>query len=147
MASAPELAVTVTDRVKRILTLAEENARARGSTAASAEDLLPALLEDGGGVACRVLGRLGVDRARLMQDLQVALRQQTASRTLLPDLVAAAAGDASALGHSYVGTEHLLIAIARASPCAAAEVLAEHGVTVEAAALTTAELLGRELGR
>ena len=61
MATTPQLAPTITDRVKRILTLAEETSRARGSAIAGGEILLLAMLEDGGGVACTVLDRLGVE--------------------------------------------------------------------------------------
>lgn len=147
MGSAPGLSPTITDRVRRILTLARENARARGSGTAWAEDLLLAILDDGGGVACAVLGRLGADPLRLTEDLRGALHDQTESPAPLSELVTAAAREATFLGHSYVGTEHLLIGIARASSTPAARLLADQGVTVETAAATAAELLGRELGR
>ncbi len=147
MSNSTAVTPRITDRVKRILTMAAETARSRHEQAARAEDMLLAMLTEGGGLACAVLHRLGANPVSLAEGLRGALRLHGEPHVPISELIVAAGREAKVLGHSYVGTEHLLIGIARADSTVPGRLLAGHGVTAETAAATTAELLGRELGR
>lgn len=146
--------LTVTDRAKEVLVLAAKGARRRGQQRARPENVLLALLGEAGGVACAVLHTLGVDPAALARDLAARLQAPPAnaapggeapSDEPPPGLLSAAAAEAGDLGHGYVGTEHLLIAMTRTEGELTAQALAARGVTPATAAATTARLLGRQI--
>ena len=136
-----------TDRVRRVLELAAEEAALRHRAEPDSSDILVGILREGGGVACAVLNRLGVSSTALASDLRTRLESEPppgSASTSFAELIEAAGADAVALGHpSYLGTEHLLVAITRDRGPAGAT-LAAHGVTPATAAAMTATLLGRE---
>jgi ATP-dependent Clp protease ATP-binding subunit ClpC len=144
----------ITDRGQQVLTLAAQDAKRRGHGSIRREHVLLAILGEGGGVACRVLRDLAVDPVTLSADLEKRLQPEppidqasaeAASDQLPPGLLNDAAAEARGLGHRYVGTEHLLVAMTRAERTPAAEVHTAHGVTAAAAVAVTARLLGRQL--
>lgn len=153
MALGPELLAEfeITDRAKAILAQAVVDAARRGAAAAEPEDVLRGILVEGNGISCVALDRLGVDRGALLPvGSPVPIGPPPGSRRQPgPDLplglLRAANVEATALGHRYVGTEHLLLALAGSQHPVVARRLAEHGVTLAAARATIAALLGRQL--
>ena len=149
-----DIAEPVTDRAKRVLALAAQEAKRRGRRMVRPEHILLAILQEGGGVACAVLRQLEADpgalsqrlTARLDADLPIAQSDaENLSDQPPPGLLRTAAAEARTLGHRYVGTEHLLIAIAHEPRGLAGEALAAHGVTPATASAMTARLLGQQV--
>jgi len=107
-----------TDRVRRAVVLAENQAMSLGHRVTGTEHLLLGLLADGESVAALVLASLGVSleetRARVEE---ITGRGQGAPAGHLPftpqakKVLQRALPEAVQLGHSYIGTEHLLLAL------------------------------------
>ncbi len=142
----------ITDRAKAILAQVAAEAARRHEAVVEPETILRGILREGKGVACRALGRLGVHPATisvpdppsptLLAHPAVSLGEVDG---LPPDLAATAEAEATALGHRYIGTEHLLLALAGPGCPRVAAALAAHGVSLPAARATVAQLLGRQL--
>ena len=155
MAAGPDLLPDheISDRTKAILAQVGGEATRRGVAPAEPQDVLRAILLEGQGIACAALDGLGADRAALLAVASLAPterpsippRQAGTDDSLPLGLLRAANLEATALGHRYVGTEHLLLALASPQYPAVARLLAEHGVTLAAARAMIAELLGRQL--
>jgi len=137
-----------TDRVRRTLQLAREEAQALGHQHVGTEHILLAQLR-AGGVAGAVFDSLELDsdavrtmvietvepgRGAALVDLPYTSR---AKKTL--ELAMREARD---LNHLYVGTEHLLLGLLREEKGIAARILRQHGVTIEIARAEVLRLLG-----
>jgi ATP-dependent Clp protease ATP-binding subunit ClpC len=105
-------------------------------------------------VAAAVLQHLNVDLDDIQQKIEETVKKGKAAQATGPDLpytsrakkvLELAMGEARELGHSYVGTEHLLLGLLREEKGIAAQVLADANVTLEAARAETLRLLGTEL--
>ena len=137
----------LTDRTRKILDLAAAAARRRGGEQVRGEHLLLGLLEEGGGVALAVLHHLGVDRAALERAIELELGTAPAgSDWPMTEWLDRAAAAARELGHFYVGSEHLLAALARGGNPLVDRVFAAHGVTSQAVTAEIGRLLGRQIG-
>jgi ATP-dependent Clp protease ATP-binding subunit ClpC len=125
-----------TQRARRVLSLAHEEAERAHQGLIGTEHLLLGLLEEDGGVAGRVLRELGLetDRVREMVQRISGEGHYTGGKPeLAPDtqlVLEYALEEARKMGHHYVGTEHLLLGLPRAGGNAA-EVLKKLGVTEE----------------
>jgi carboxymethylenebutenolidase len=113
--------------------------------------MLLALVAEGGGVAATVFDQLGVDPAAVRKRLLDVLEAGRGSERTGPELpytsrakksIELAMKEASALHHSYVGTEHLLLGLLREKQNIAAQVLAESGVTLDRARAEVVTILG-----
>jgi ATP-dependent Clp protease ATP-binding subunit ClpA len=108
-----------TDRARRVLVLAQEEARLLGHPMLGSEHILLGLIAEEGGVAAVVLSRAGVDLvlAREEVDRLVGANGRPAPGSSPPFTPRAkkalehALRAALSLGHSYIGTEHLLLGI------------------------------------
>ncbi len=127
-----------TQRAKRVLALAHEEAARMRHQHIGTEHLLLGLIREEGGVAGRALRALGVevDRAReIVQRLagtgvgsgQGRLELSQGTKRVLEY----ALEEAQRMGHSYVGTEHLLLGLLRHDEGVAMRVLARLGITKE----------------
>ena len=141
-----------TDRVRRALQLAREEAARLHHQYVGPEHILLGLIRDGESVAARVLIGLKVDLKTIPQKIEQAVKPGGATVTG-PDLpytsrakriLELAMMEARKLNHAYVGTEHLLLGVLREGASAAAEVLTGAGVTLEKARTETARLLSIE---
>ena len=125
-----------TQRARRVLSLAHQEAENARQGLIGTEHLLLGLLEEDGGVAGRVLRELGLesDRVReMIQRLSGESRPGSGRIELAPDtqlVLEYAIEEARKMGHHYIGTEHLLLGLVR-SEGAAMEVLKKLGVTSE----------------
>ena len=156
-----------TERVRKILALAREHALRLQHDHVRTEHILLGLLEEGEGVGAAVLQNLGIDLEQLAVRVNAAikpggsgfarfLRGAPSSVPTGPDLPYSARAkkvlelsmvEARDLSHSYVGTEHLLLALFRERKGLAAQVLAEAGANVDVVRQATLKLLGTELPR
>jgi ATP-dependent Clp protease ATP-binding subunit ClpC len=126
-----------TQRARRVLSLAHQEAETAHSNNIGTEHLLLGLMEEDGGVAGRVLRELGMtpDRVR-----EVVRRVSAPSGSFDPNRVELsvetqqvlehAVEEARRLGHHYIGTEHILLGLVRVDGTAM-EVLRRLGVTAE----------------
>ena len=125
-----------TQRARRVLSLAHQEAERAAQGSIGTEHLLLGLLEEDGGVAGRVLRELGLDpdRVREMTSRVSGEGAYTGGRIELgPDtqqVLEQALDEARKMGHHYIGTEHLLLALVRGEGNAV-EVLRKLGVTAD----------------
>jgi DNA-binding transcriptional regulator YhcF (GntR family) len=143
-----------TDRVRKVLVLAREEAIRFQRDQIGTEHLLLGILREGEGVAAAVLTTLGLDRDQLHDRIEVVAKRGTATvLDVLPytsrarSALESAATEARTMDHSYVGTEHLLLGLLHEEDGVAARVLHEFGVAVEEARIQTRRFLSWEPGQ
>ncbi len=126
-----------TQRARRVLSLAHQEAEKMRQEAISTEHLLLGLIQEEGGVAGRVLRDLGLepDRIREMVERLEGMGDSDVKRLdLTPgvqQVLEFAIEEARQMGHHYIGTEHILLALVRSDQGLANEVLKKLGVTSE----------------
>jgi len=125
-----------TQRARRVLSLAQEEAEKFQHNYIGTEHMLLGLMREDGGVAHRVLLDLGLDLKRL-EEWVVRLTEagkRTADLDLAPEtkrVLELAVDEARRMGHHYIGTEHLILGLMRQTETAAIKVLKELGVSPE----------------
>jgi ATP-dependent Clp protease ATP-binding subunit ClpC len=124
----PTAALTsFTQRAKDVLNLAIKGARARGAEEVGTRDLLRAMVDEGTNLALHVLGSMDITPAAITRELSTtpdaapgaAARFSTTAANALELTVV----EALALGHNYVGCEHLLLGLAAEPDGKAGQVL------------------------
>lgn len=127
-----------TDRVGRVVALAGDEARALGRTGIDPEHVLLGLLAEGRGVAAQALQALGVDaasaRSRVEEISGRGGRAPDGPISPTPrtdELLERSLQEALRLGQTYVGTEHVLLALAGGTGDVAARVLVALGTDGE----------------
>ncbi len=123
-----------TDRARRVVHLAQEEARLLCHNYVGTEHLLLGLLYDGEGVAAKALGSLGISLERVRAQVEEIIgRGQTIPSGHIPftprakKVLELSLREALQLGHSYIGTEHILLGLIREGEGVAAQVLARLG--------------------
>jgi ATP-dependent Clp protease ATP-binding subunit ClpA len=123
-----------TDRARRVVVLAQEEARMLNHNYLGTEHLLLGLVHEGEGVAARALESLGISLGAVRQQVQEIIGQgQQAPAGHIPftprakKVIELAQREATDLGHNYIGTEHLLLGLAREGEGVAAQVLVKLG--------------------
>ncbi len=126
-----------TQRARRVLSLAHQEAERMRHNYIGTEHLLLGLIREEGGVAGRVLRELGLDANRV-QDVVERLSPPGQFRGAKLDLAPGtqqvlelAVEEARRMGHHYIGTEHLLLGLVRHGEGVAMDVLRKLGVTPE----------------
>ncbi len=126
-----------TQRARRVLSLAHQEAERMRQNVIGTEHLLLGLIEEEGGVAGRVLRELGLepDRVREMVERMSGFGQYRGGKIdLAPgtqQVLEFAIEEARRMGHHYIGTEHLLLGLVRSQEGMAMDVLRKLGVTSE----------------
>jgi ATP-dependent Clp protease ATP-binding subunit ClpA len=128
------------DRAKRVLALAQDEAIRFNHNYIGTEHLLLGLVREGEGAAARALHALGVDLSQVRRGVEARLGRGDSTTppsqiTLSPrtkKVIELAIDEARRLGHSHVGTEHLLLGLAREAGTLASQVLESLGVTLDA---------------
>jgi Clp amino terminal domain, pathogenicity island component len=124
----------LTDRARRVMDLAQDEARRLQHTYIGTEHLLLGLLGEGEGVAAQALESLGIGLAAARQQVeQIVGRGQQAAPEHIPftprakKVLGLARREALQLGHHYIGTEHILLGLIREGDGVAAHALAALG--------------------
>src|SRR2546425_6758609 len=127
------------DRAKRVLALAQDEAIRFNHNYIGTEPLLLGLVREGEGVAARALDSLGIELSKVRTAVELTIGRGKATTspseiTLSPrtkKVIELAIDEARELGHSHVGTEHLLLGLVREGEGIASGVLESLGVTLE----------------
>src|SRR5438309_6098317 len=127
-----------TERAKKTLTLAQEEAQQAGHSYIGTEHLLLGLLKEGEGLAYVVLTNLGVEIAKVREAIENVLSreeriiiQQIIPTSRVKKVIEISFDEARRMGHNYVGTEHLLLGLLIEGEGIAAHVLEDLGATLE----------------
>jgi len=135
-----------TERARQAVVLAQDEARSLKHNYIGTEHLLLGLLREEEGLAARVLGSLGVTldqaRARVVGDIGEGEETPAGQIPFTPrtkKVLELALREALSLGHNHIGTEHILLGIAREEKSVGAQILRESGVDSEA---VRTELIG-----
>src|SRR6186997_798659 len=143
-----------TDRVRKVLQMAREEAARLHHEYVGTEHILLGLIREGEGVAAAVLTNLNVDLEDIQQKIEETVKKGKAAAAPGPDLpytsrakkvLELAMTEARELNHSYVGTEHLLLGLLREEKGIAAQVLTDAGVNLEQSRAETLRLLGSDM--
>ncbi len=140
-----------TDRASAALQLAQETAGRMGHNYVGSEHLLDGLLLEGGGLAYRILTDAGVTTEGVEQQIEQQIGFGTpdpsAPQGLTPRtkrVIELAVASAAQLGHSYVGTEHLLFGLLREGQNVAVSILAAMGIDAASLLQTLAQKMGEK---
>lgn len=139
-----------TERARKVLVLAKEEARRFNHDYIGTEHILLGLIREGEGVACAVLQNLGIDLERLRIEIEKLISPGSSASVLgeIPFTPRAkkalelAAEEAHTLGHNYIGTEHILLGLIREGEGLASQVLFSLGVDLRKIREEIAALLG-----
>lgn len=139
-----------TERVKKVLQLAREEAKRLNNDYIGTEHLLLALIRAGKGVAMAVLEELDVDINRLKVALEESVSSSGGTMTigeipltpLAKKVMDYAKEEAELLKHNYIGTEHILLGILHENEGIAYRLLAQFHVDLKRAREETIGILG-----
>jgi len=137
-----------TKRARRVLALAQEEAQRLNHNYIGTEHLLLGLVREESGVAARVLKDLGVEPKALRKGVEEMIgrgqRKVLGKIGLTPRtkrVIELAVDEARRLGHHYIGTEHLLLGLAREGEGIAVDVLKSLGVNLDRLRTETARIM------
>ena len=137
-----------TDRARRVVVLAQEEARGLNHNYIGTEHILLALLREGDGVAARVLDRFGLTPEGVREEVtaRVGLGSQPVPKKIpftprAKKVLELALREALQLHHNYIGTEHILLGLIREGDGVGAQILAEHAADLDTVRLAVLEVL------
>jgi ATP-dependent Clp protease ATP-binding subunit ClpC len=123
-----------TDKARRVVVLAQEEAKMLNHNYIGTEHILLGLIHEGEGVAAKALEALGINLDAVREQVQEIIGQgQTPPTGHIPftprakKVLELSLREALQLGHSYIGTEHLLLGLIREGEGVAAQVLTKLG--------------------
>jgi hypothetical protein len=127
-----------TDRARQVLVHAQNDARRLGHNYIGTEHFLLGLLREEEGLAARVLGSLGIDLevawaqvVRITGQGDVPVTEQIPFTKRATRVLELSLREALSLGHSYVGTEHILLGLVRENESVAARILLDFDADAE----------------
>ncbi len=142
-----------TERAKKVLMYAQEEAKKTSYPYVGTEHLLLGLIREGEGVAGKILGSVGLDadkvRAAVAQIVEAGKGPVAVEPALTPRtkrVLELSVDEARRMGHSYVGTEHLLLGLIREGEGVGAQILTAYGADYRRVKAAVAHLLGGQSG-
>ncbi|MFA5311296.1 MAG: ATP-dependent Clp protease ATP-binding subunit [Candidatus Omnitrophota bacterium] len=142
-----------TERARKVIILAKEEARRFNHDYIGTEHILLGLIREGEGVASTVLQKLGLSLENIRLEIE-KLVQPGPTTQIIGDIpftprakkaLELAAEEARSLGHNYIGTEHLLLGLIREGEGIASQVLLNLGLELNTVRSEVMELLGSAL--
>ncbi|KMY48189.1 ATP-dependent protease ATP-binding subunit ClpC [Peribacillus loiseleuriae] len=137
-----------TERAQKVLALAQEEAIRLGHNNIGTEHILLGLVREGEGIAAKALYALGLGSDKIQKEVENLIgRGQEKAQTIhytprAKKVIELSMDEARKLGHSYVGTEHVLLGLIREGEGVAARVLNNLGVSLNKARQQVLQLLG-----
>ena len=142
-----------TDRARRVLVLAQEEARLLNHNFIGTEHILLGLIHEGEGVAAKALESLGVSLEAVKTEVEAAIGPASSTSSGSPPFTPRAKKvlelslrEALQLGHNYIGTEHMLLGIVREGEGVAVAVLTTFGVDLNRVRRAVLQLLEGYVG-
>ncbi len=143
-----------TDKARRVVVLAQEEAKMLNHNYIGTEHILLGLIHEGEGVAAKALEALGINLDAVREQVQDIIGQgQTPPTGHIPftprakKVLELSLREALQLGHSYIGTEHLLLGLIREGEGVAAQVLTKLGADSNRVRQQVVELLSGFQGK
>ncbi|MGB9111863.1 MAG: ATP-dependent Clp protease ATP-binding subunit [Acidimicrobiales bacterium] len=143
-----------TDRARRVLVLAQEEARLLNHSFIGTEHILLGLIHEGEGLAAKALESLGISleavREKVEETIGPAGSAPTGSPPFTPrakKVLELSLREALQLGHNYIGTEHMLLGLVREGEGVAAQVLQSLGADLPRVRQQVIQLLSGYQGR
>ncbi|MCC5804183.1 MULTISPECIES: ATP-dependent protease ATP-binding subunit ClpC [Rossellomorea] len=137
-----------TERAQKVLALAQEEAIRLSHSNIGTEHILLGLVREGEGIAAKALTALGLSPEKIQKEVEGLIGKGTEkSQTIhytprAKKVIELSMDEARKLGHSYVGTEHILLGLIREGEGVAARVLGNLGVSLNKARQQVLQLLG-----
>jgi ATP-dependent Clp protease ATP-binding subunit ClpC len=136
------------ERARRVLTIAQEEARNLNHSYIGTEHILLGLVREEEGVAARVLTNLGIGLSKVRSAVEFIIGRgekpgsgETGLTPRAKKVIELAIDEARQMGHNYIGTEHLLLGLLREGEGVASSVLDSFGITLERARAETSHIL------
>ncbi|MFM1994244.1 MAG: hypothetical protein RL537_933 [Actinomycetota bacterium] len=143
-----------TDKARRVVVLAQEEAKLLNHNYIGTEHILLGLIHEGEGVAAKALEALGINLEQVREQVQDIIGQgQQAPSGHIPftprakKVLELSLREALQLGHSYIGTEHLLLGLIREGEGVAAQVLTKLGADTNKVRQQVIQLLSGYQGK
>ena len=143
-----------TDRARRVVVLAQDEARMLNHNYIGTEHILLGLIHEGDGVASKALESLGIELENVREQVQEIIGQgQQAPSGHIPftprakKVLELSLREALQLGHNYIGTEHILLGLIREGEGVAAQVLVKLGADLNRVRQTVIQLLSGYQGK
>ncbi|MFD1067389.1 ATP-dependent protease ATP-binding subunit ClpC [Oceanobacillus locisalsi] len=137
-----------TERAQKVLALSQDEAVRLGHNNIGTEHILLGLVREGEGIAAKALQSLSLEVTKIQEEVEKLIgvgKQPSQSIHYTPrakKVVELSQDEARKLGHSYVGTEHILLGLIREGEGVAARVLNNLGVSLNKARQQVLQLLG-----
>jgi ATP-dependent Clp protease ATP-binding subunit ClpA len=138
-----------TDRARRVVVLAQEESRMLNHNYIGTEHLLLGLIHEGKGIAAKALASLDVSLEAVRSQVEeIVGRGNAAPSGHIPftprakKVLELSLRESRRLGHSYIGTEHILLGLIREGEGVGAQVLVKHGADLDRARQAVLRLLG-----
>ena len=138
------------ERARRVLTIAQEEARKLGHSYIGTEHILLGLVREEEGMAAKVLTNLGTSLAKVRSAVEFIIGRgdkpsagETGLTPRAKKVIELAIDEARQLGHNYIGTEHLLLGLLCEGEGVAFSVLDSFGINVERTRAETTHLLSQ----
>ena len=142
-----------TDRARRVVVLAQEEARMLNHNYIGTEHILLGLIHEGEGVAAKALESLGISLEAVRQQVEEIIGQgQQAPSGHIPftprakKVLELSLREAIQLGHNYIGTEHILLGLLREGEGMACQVLVKLGANLPTVRARVLQLVAKRPG-
>ncbi|MGA7147578.1 MAG: Clp protease N-terminal domain-containing protein, partial [Microbacterium sp.] len=143
-----------TDRARRVVVLAQEEAKMLNHNYIGTEHILLGLIHEGEGVAAKALESLGISLDAVREQVQDIIgqgqQQPTGHIPFTPrakKVLELSLREALQLGHNYIGTEHILLGLIREGEGVAAQVLVKLGADLNKVRQQVIQLLSGYQGK
>src|SRR2546428_1444581 len=143
-----------TDRARRVVVLAQEEARMLNHNYIGTEHILLGLIHEGEGVAAKALEQLGISLEAVRSQVEEIIGQGQAAHTghiaftpRAKKVLELSLREALQLGHNYIGTEHILLGLIREGEGVAAQVLQKLGADLNRVRQQVIQLLQGYAGK
>ncbi|MEN9300675.1 MAG: ATP-dependent Clp protease ATP-binding subunit ClpC, partial [Actinomycetota bacterium] len=139
-----------TDRARRVVVLAQEEARLLNHSYIGTEHILLGLIHEGEGVAAKALESLNISLEAVRAQVEEIIGQGGSSPSghipftpRAKKVLELSLREALQLGHNYIGTEHILLGLIREGEGVAAKALESLGISLEAVRQQVEEIIGQ----
>jgi ATP-dependent Clp protease ATP-binding subunit ClpC len=142
-----------TDRARRVVVLAQDEARMLRHNYIGTEHILLGLIHEGDGIAARALDAMNISPGQVRSAIQQIIGEGHSAPTghipftpRAKKVLELSLREALQLGHNYIGTEHILLGLVREGEGVAAQVLERYGANLERVRHTVIEFLSGSAG-